>query len=379
MQDREPTYPGRVTLTPVYGLANTYDMERADRPLQEGTPLNKASLLQDVVCDILGLDYAATPNDAFMSLALPSGKYAISVTLKSPGGRLMQGVALSGIVTAAGNPVVTNSNGVGFGFATTSPVTVTADISAFLDLTGTASVTVTPTAGVVNKAEITCTRASSAQTTISTSKTVRFSPDVSEYDFSAIGGGYNGGTGTGWTNGEDDESSATGGNGGRAGGVVNKSGNANTGENISVIVGGIGGTSKVGAVTTPSGAAGGKGAHTEITYINGSLEGSGYNGTAGGDTGSFLYPPTSVGGAGGGGGANAIDSGAVSKQGGRGGSPGGGAGGYSPSHSGDDGKDGTRPGAGGGGACGRTNDRDPTGAAGKGKPGLVGFMWRYAA
>ena len=208
---------------------------------------------------------------------------------------------------------------------------------------------------------------------------MRFSPDVSEYDFSAIGGGYNGGTGTGWTKGEDNESSATGGNGGRAGGVVNKSGNANTGENISVIVGGIGGTSKVGAVTTPSGATGGSGAHTEITYINGSLEKSGYNGTAGGDTGSFLYPPTSVGGAGGGGGAYAVDSGAVSKQGGSGGSPGGGAGGYSPSHSGDDGKDGTLPGAGGGGACGRTHEKNPTGMAGKGKPGLVGFMWRYAA
>lgn len=379
MQDRVSLYPGRVKLEPVAGQANLYDLTRADQPTQEGTPLNKASLLTDGVCEILGLDHDATPNDAFLALCLPSGKYAVSVTVKSPGGRPIPNVTLSGLLTAAGNPVVTGTDGVGFGFATTSPVTVTADISAFLDLTGTASVTVTPTAGVVNKAEITCTRASSAQTTISTSKTVRFSPDVSEYDFSAIGGGYNGGTGTGWTKGEDNESSATGGNGGRAGGVVNKAGNANTGENISVIVGGIGGTSKVGAVTTPSGATGGSGAHTEITYINGSLERSGYNGTAGGDTGSFLYPPTSVGGAGGGGGATAVNSGAVSKQGGSGGSPGGGAGGHSPSHSGDDGKDGTLPGAGGGGACGRTNDGNPTGTAGKGKAGLVGFMWRYAA
>lgn len=379
MQDRVSLYPGRVKLEPVAGQANLYDLTRADQPTQEGTPLNKASLLTDGVCEILGLDHNATPNDAFLAICLPSGKYAVSVTVKSPGGRPIPNVTLSGLLTAAGNPVVTGTDGVGFGFATTSPVTVTADISAFLDLTGTASVTVTPTAGVVNKAEITCTRASSAQTTISTSKTVRFSPDVSEYDFSAIGGGYNGGTGTGWTKGEDNESSATGGNGGRAGGVVNKSGNANTGENISVIVGGIGGTSKVGAVTTPSGAAGGKGAHTEITYINGSLERSGYNGTAGGDTGSFLYPPTSVGGAGGGGGAYAVNSGASSKYGGSGGSPGGGAGGRLNYNSGDDGKDGTLPGAGGGGASGITYDRNPTGTAGKGKPGLVGFMWRYAA
>ena len=70
MQDREPTYPGRVTLTPVYGLANTYDMERADRPLQEGTPLNKANLLSDATAAAIKALLAsqtedpATPNDA---------------------------------------------------------------------------------------------------------------------------------------------------------------------------------------------------------------------------------------------------------------------------------------------------------------------------
>lgn len=40
--DRIPTYPGRVILTPVSGLANTYDLARADSPLEEGTPINKA-------------------------------------------------------------------------------------------------------------------------------------------------------------------------------------------------------------------------------------------------------------------------------------------------------------------------------------------------
>ena len=63
MQDREPTYPGRVTLTPVYGLANTYDMERADRPLQEGTPINKASLLKDATAALFGKTNAAVPDD----------------------------------------------------------------------------------------------------------------------------------------------------------------------------------------------------------------------------------------------------------------------------------------------------------------------------
>ena len=47
MLDRTPLYPGRVTLTPVSGQANTYDMTRADQPTQEGTPLNKANLFSD--------------------------------------------------------------------------------------------------------------------------------------------------------------------------------------------------------------------------------------------------------------------------------------------------------------------------------------------
>lgn len=64
MQDRVPLYPGRVTLTPVAGQANTYDMTRADQPTQEGTPLNKASLLKDATATMLGLDAAALPDDA---------------------------------------------------------------------------------------------------------------------------------------------------------------------------------------------------------------------------------------------------------------------------------------------------------------------------
>lgn len=41
VEDRLSTYPGRVTLTPVGGEENTFDLERADLPLVEGTPINK--------------------------------------------------------------------------------------------------------------------------------------------------------------------------------------------------------------------------------------------------------------------------------------------------------------------------------------------------
>lgn len=42
VKDRIPTYPGRVKMTPVAGQANTYDMVRADEPIEPGTPINKA-------------------------------------------------------------------------------------------------------------------------------------------------------------------------------------------------------------------------------------------------------------------------------------------------------------------------------------------------
>ena len=65
MQDRVPLYPGRVTLTPVAGQINTYDMTRADQPTQEGTPINKATLLKDATAALFGLGADALPDDAF--------------------------------------------------------------------------------------------------------------------------------------------------------------------------------------------------------------------------------------------------------------------------------------------------------------------------
>ena len=73
--DRTPTYPGRVKLTPVSGQANTYDLVRADQPIEEGTPINKAlfdqkayALTEDVIIyvstsgsDVTGTGTSAAP------------------------------------------------------------------------------------------------------------------------------------------------------------------------------------------------------------------------------------------------------------------------------------------------------------------------------
>lgn len=67
MQDRIPTYPGRVKLTPVSG--DLYDMERADQPTQPGTPLNKESLLTDATAALFGLTSAAVPDDVLAAIA----------------------------------------------------------------------------------------------------------------------------------------------------------------------------------------------------------------------------------------------------------------------------------------------------------------------
>jgi hypothetical protein len=54
VKDRIPTYPGRVKLIPVAGQANTYDLVRADEPIEEGTPINRA-LFQSLSSDISAL------------------------------------------------------------------------------------------------------------------------------------------------------------------------------------------------------------------------------------------------------------------------------------------------------------------------------------
>ena len=68
MQDRVSLYPGRVKLIPVTGQENTYDMVRADSPTQEGTPLNKDSLLKVATAALYGLGADAVPDDVLALL-----------------------------------------------------------------------------------------------------------------------------------------------------------------------------------------------------------------------------------------------------------------------------------------------------------------------
>ena len=70
MKDRIPKYAGRVKLTPVADQPNVYDMVRADEPLEEGTPLNKATLLDNETAASLGLTEDSNVTDALKTLSL---------------------------------------------------------------------------------------------------------------------------------------------------------------------------------------------------------------------------------------------------------------------------------------------------------------------
>ena len=308
MTDRQPTYPGRVKLIPVEGQKDVYDMERADEPVVVGTPLNKGTLLADLTCAVLGLPTTAVPNDAFLRLALPEGKFVVRVSVVSPGGLPLSGITIQGLETINGGTVVTGDDGTAIGFTTAaSPVTITA-VNPFLDISGNVSASVTLATDVINECTLTFVRGSATSKTFTASTTVRFSPDVDIFNCSAIGGGNNGAAGTSRQDTSINQGAvAWGGKGGNAGAVANAANLANPGTDISVVVGGVGGTSKIGNYITATGgggAVGGNGAYARSGYWD--EDRTHTNATNGGNTTGFLYPATSVGGAGGGGGAQAV-------------------------------------------------------------------------
>lgn len=350
----------------------------------------KGTIINPTTAQVLQIAEGSNVDDALLKLAMPEGKYALQITLLSPGNRPIPNVAITGITTITGGAVKTDANGKAFGFATSNPVTVTADLSTFLDLTGSISHSFSMTSGTVNQGVMTATRASSAQKLLTSSGSFHFSPDVAEYDWSAIGGGYNGGTRSMSQDSYGGSVILTAGSGGNAGGIINRAGNVpNPDTAIPVIVGAAnGGKSSVNGIQTPNGATGGIGARTHYQLGGRNAE----NGAS--TTDSFLYPPTTVGGAGGGGGEIWNISGISSSdhpKGGSGGSPGGGAGGYYYTYQSEDsdggivtkvgtdkvnGQAGQYYGSGGGGAATET-DAYWSGTPGSGKQGVVGMMWRY--
>ena len=59
-KDRVPTYPGRIKLYPVEGQPDTFTMERADEPIEKGTPINKIAFDSILLNRLTGRYYVPT-------------------------------------------------------------------------------------------------------------------------------------------------------------------------------------------------------------------------------------------------------------------------------------------------------------------------------
>lgn len=68
MKDRIPRYPGRTKVTHADGTVEYVTLERADEPVQVGTPYNKASLLTDATAAKYGKGADALPDQIFSYL-----------------------------------------------------------------------------------------------------------------------------------------------------------------------------------------------------------------------------------------------------------------------------------------------------------------------
>ena len=110
MKDRVPKYPGRYKVTYSNGSTAYVTVERADSPVSgnEGTPLNKESLLNDKACTLIGLGADSTPNDALIALCeeIDANKSVTkSVSLSSSGwsasgSKYIQTVSVTGVTSA---------------------------------------------------------------------------------------------------------------------------------------------------------------------------------------------------------------------------------------------------------------------------------------
>lgn len=253
MQDRVPLYPGRVTLTPVDGLTNTYDMVRADEPTQEGTPLNKATFLKDSTASLIGLPNSALPDDALIALAIGVGYYGFRIKVLLSNGEPAEGLKIEGIMSLDGSDVYTDYNGVAFG-KSKSPATISI-ISPFLDQKNLES-TVIESTGTITDTTISLLEQTDI-IEITESKTVKISQATTSVDITAVGGG--GGGGGGSTNQTSISALTSGGGGGGGGYVTTSLGNSTLLLSELIIIIGAGGSAggkqnKVGEPGTDGGA-----------------------------------------------------------------------------------------------------------------------------
>ena len=334
--------------------------------------------VSELVKEVLELSDDSKLDEVLLGLVIPTGKYAIQVTLKTPGGKPYPNRPIEGITSFSGGQVVTDDNGIAIGFADYNSVSLKVKNIA-VDIEGDINYSATNLQPkVLNKVDLQFTRKSATSATFESSQNVYFSSDVRRFRGSGIGGGQNGEDAEleDYSGSSNDIVHA--GNGGNAGEIKNFDWvNISNGTFLVVEVGSVGADSSISNYFTArggQGASGGKGC-----VRRGSNDVVIQQVTGGEDSSGFLYPATQVGGGGGGGG---VDNGVQTAQeiGGAGGAPGGGKGGDANNGLYINGNPGTTKGAGGGGAgyiYNTDNGNNRPGTGGAGQSGLCGLEWSF--
>lgn len=197
MQDRTPTpgQEGRVLITPEDGSAPFYaKVEMADNPTQAGTPLNKSTLLQDSICEILGIPNTSVPNDAFAKLALGIGKYGYIVHVELWDGTPVPGAIINGLQAPSGETVITNENGDGVAVSTETEITISIT-SPYIDAFSIDDFVVESTGILTYVTKILNKISDSSGILIENSNVYHLSPRVLSFDVTAVGAGGGGGDG----------------------------------------------------------------------------------------------------------------------------------------------------------------------------------------
>lgn len=193
MQDRVSLHPGRVKLTPVAGQENTFDLVRADQPTQEGTQLNKATLLKDSTeISLFGKAANRTVDEAFAWIAgllnlIKADMAAITLTVQDTNGKPIPEVLVQGILSESGQDVYTNANGVASGVIGEGNSTI--KISNYADILDY-SESISVTKGSIITKTITVTTRNFLK--ILSSQNLRFSANVETVDVSVCSGGGSG-------------------------------------------------------------------------------------------------------------------------------------------------------------------------------------------
>ena len=402
MTDRVPTpgKEGRVKLTFDDESVQYAKIEMADEPTQEGTPLNKATLLSDSTAEILGFgaDDDPTVNDAFLAVMVNGGEFClVTVHVYETGTTTpIPGVLITGLTSLSGGEVYADENGRAIAKSESSTATVRVS-PYYVDLTSSA-VTVQTPIGTIIDLNIYATRVSNTSTkevTVTSTQTFMFTDRVASVDVHVVGGGNGGDRGSASYNGGGHYTmGASHGNGGRAGGQSYKTGIKPTANYKYIATIGLGGdglsqtTENTSddhyAISYKSGNKGGNSSFMGVSANGGSGEsgGTGYwyyydsdpdetdegGGTSGTSSTVGKYGTGSVvagGGGGGAGGTNGYAGGTpYGGKGGKAGAAGSNATGYG--------------GGGGGGGVVNTAFSSATAyASGDGGDGVVFFRWRY--